>query len=421
MKKFLFNILLSTIAILVALVAAQAQERSVEHNLVVDIHFVVSGSSESDINTTLSNDELGKVLRDLHLLNNDTTAVIKRVKFYSSVSPEGNLEFNEELSKRRMKTTEEIVRRRLYIPESAIVTYDNQLIPWDDLLIPTIKADKDVPYRDELLKLLERKPNAKGPDNRREALLNAKGGKLYEVIQERYFDIMRRGGAIITVRRSVYDDVLLDLVIFDNEVSPIKAEDLTLPKYPENEAAEAKSNASERGVCPLHVKTNALGWGLGVSNIAAEVDFAKHWSFALPIYYSAVNYFTPTVKFRTFAIQPEVRYWLKENNTGFFAGAHFGMAYYNIAVNGDLRYQDHDGKTPALGGGISVGYRLPISKNQKWNIDFSIGAGCYKLHYDTFYNVSNGRLVNTYSKTYWGLDNAAVNISYRFDFNKRKR
>lgn len=420
-KKFLFNILISVLAVFAVQVSAQAQERNVEHKLVVDVHFLLAGDDESNINKNLGANELRNALRDLDLINADTTSLITSVEFYSSVSPEGPIDFNEKLSQRRLKTAERIVRRRLYIPESAIVSYDDQAIPWDQILVPAIKADTDVPYRTELLKLLERKPGTKGADNRREELFKEENSKLCKVIEERYFERMRRGGAIITVRRSIYDDILLRVDVFGG-VAPVTAEELTPATIFNEEKVEApKSDVAERGVCPLHIKTNALGLGLAIANIAAEVDFAKHWSFALPVYYSAVNYFTPTVKFRTFAIQPEVRYWLKENNTGFFAGAHFGLGYYNIATNGELRYQDHDGKSPALGGGISVGYRVPISKSQKWNIDFSIGAGCYKLHYDTFYNVPNGRLVNTYRKTYWGLDNAAVNISYRFDFNKRKK
>lgn len=171
----------------------------------------------------------------------------------------------------------------------------------------------------------------------------------------------------------------------------------------------------------LYLKTNALFWGMGITNVSAEIDLAKHWSFTIPLCYSAWNYFTSTIKFRTLAVQPEFRYWLKEDNQRFFIGAHFGYAQYNVAVDGNYRIQDHNGTSPALGGGISVGYRMPISKSEKWHIEFTLGAGVYGLHYDKFYNVNNGKLVDTHRKTYWGIDNAAINISYRFDLKKRKK
>ena len=172
----------------------------------------------------------------------------------------------------------------------------------------------------------------------------------------------------------------------------------------------------------FYLKTNALGLGIGITNIAAEVDFTNHWSFALPIYYSAWNYFKTTVKFRTLSIQPEIRYWLSKNNNGFFTGAHLGLAYYNFAFNGNYRYQDHDGKTPAIGGGLSIGYRLPVSKNNRWLLEMQLGAGVYKLHYDKFFNTNNtkdGLLVESIKKTYWGLDQVAVSLSYSFDLKKK--
>jgi hypothetical protein len=172
----------------------------------------------------------------------------------------------------------------------------------------------------------------------------------------------------------------------------------------------------------LLLKTNAIGLGMAIANVAAEIDIAKHWSFTLPIYYSAWNYFKSTIKFRNLAIQPEVRYWLSEQNDGFFTGIHFEMAYYNFAFDGEYRYQDHDGETPAIGGGVSIGYRLPISENNRWRVEFSVGAGVYPLHYDVFRNTPNtkdGLMTDSYKKTYWGIDQAAVTFSYMFNLNKK--
>ena len=167
----------------------------------------------------------------------------------------------------------------------------------------------------------------------------------------------------------------------------------------------------------LYVKTNAVGLGLGIANLAVEMDVAKHWSVTIPVYYSAWNYFQSTTKFRTLAIQPEVRYWKREENDGLFAGAHCGLAYYNLAFDGDYRYQDHNGVTPAMGGGLSVGYRLPISKKSPFKVEFSIGAGVYSLHYDTFQNTTNvaeGQMIGSTRRTYCGIDQGAISFSYMF-------
>ena len=117
------------------------------------------------------------------------------------------------------------------------------------------------------------------------------------------------------------------------------------------------------------------------------------------------------------------QYWFfkqQHGNDRLFLGAHFGMAYYNFALNGDYRIQDHAGRKPALGGGLSVGYRLPLGKEKRWKMEFSLGAGVYALHYDKFFNEHDGKLTKTIKRTFIGLDNAAISVGYTFDVSKKK-
>lgn len=166
-----------------------------------------------------------------------------------------------------------------------------------------------------------------------------------------------------------------------------------------------------------YVKTNMPAWLMLWINAAGEIDIAPHWSANLSIYYAGYNYFKSNLKFRNFSVMPEVRYWPLARNNGFFVGAHFGMAYYNVAFCGDKRYQDHDGNTPALGGGINVGYRFRLPRNPRWQMEFSVGAGAYRLDYDIFDNRHDGLLVGREKRTFFGIDNAAFSICYTFDVN----
>ncbi len=52
-------------------------------------------------------------------------------------------------------------------------------------------------------------------------------------------------------------------------------------------------------------------------------------------------------------------------------------------------------------------------------MEFSIGAGAYKLHYDKFRNYHNGLLANTEKKTYIGIDQVSVSLSYTFDLKRK--
>jgi hypothetical protein len=150
-----------------------------------------------------------------------------------------------------------------------------------------------------------------------------------------------------------------------------------------------------------------------ISNIAVELQTADHWSVTLPFYYSALDYFTHKVKFRTVALQPEVRYWLKSSD-GPFLGAHLGVAWWNYALDGKYRRQDHKGHSPAFGGGISLGWRKPVFGSEHWKMEFSAGVGVYHLYYDKYLNVGNGPYMGTTRKTWVGLDNLAASLVYTF-------
>ena len=114
-----------------------------------------------------------------------------------------------------------------------------------------------------------------------------------------------------------------------------------------------------------------------------------------------------------------MRWWFAPK---WFVGAHFGVAQYNYALSSsEWRYQDHNGNTPALGGGLSFGWRTPLGKSKHWMMELTAGAGCYRLRYDTFHNEANGEMVSTTSRTFFGVDNAAVTFIYRFDLKRKRR
>ena len=125
----------------------------------------------------------------------------------------------------------------------------------------------------------------------------------------------------------------------------------------------------------IYVKTNAPAWLLLWVNAGFEIDIAPHWSFNVPIYYSGWNYFTSKLKFRTFSVVPEFRWWPRKDNMGFFLNAHLGLNQFNYAKGGDWRYQTWHGHSPALGGGIGLGYRWNFCKNHRWSMEAAVGAG----------------------------------------------
>ena len=347
-------------------------------------------------------------------LRNDSTLSVVQVTFSGVASPEGHSQINQRLAKGRMLALEDYVRSHIDLPDSLVIYHDDHYIPWQ-YLTAEVEAS-DISHKEEVLSIL-RSPKKYVPynkdktiDSRVPALQQLDGGRTWRTLNRRFFDKMRNACAVLlTVKVEPAPEP--EPVVVPEPVDTVAVD--TIPVM-----APAAIPVAEEKVRHLYVKTNAVGWGMLISNIAAEIDLAEHWSFTLPVYYSALNYFTSDVKFRTLCFQPEVRYWLREDNQGWFAGAHFGLAWFNYAKGGEWRYQDRKGRTPLIGGGISGGYRMPISKNHKWWMEFALGAGAYKLHYDIFHNGHNGQRVDTRKRTFFGIDQVAVSFAYRFDLKK---
>lgn len=407
---------ITLIVLLLVVVGAHSQETHTEISVDFRVNSTVIEKDFSDNSARLT--QIINFLRDVE---NDSTITMLEVSFCGSASPEGSHQLNKNLAHKRLEALENLVRSEVDIPEE-IITRDDEHISWDTLR--EFVVNSDIEQKQAILDIIDQEarlidyPGNRHIDHRVVQLQNLGDGKPWQQLNNLYFARMRNACVIfITYKQEPKPaEKPAPVEVVEEVIEVEEVVDTVVAAVPDTVVID------DSWTRKLHLKTNSLGWALAISNIAAEIDLAEHWSFTLPVYFSALNYFTSTIKFRTFALQPELRYWLNEKNEGWFGGAHFGMAYYNLALDGDIRYQDHDGKSPALGGGISIGYRKPITSDNRWHIEFSLGAGVYHLHYDKFHNTPNtsaGLMVETVKKTYWGLDNAAVTFTYSFDLNKK--
>ena len=332
-------------------------------------------------------------------------------------SPEGKTDLNHLLSNQRLEMLERYIRSHIEIPDS-LVTHRDRGVSWEYL--DSLIVSSDMPYQNEASSIIRNTPlfiykHDKIVDGRKKQLMELNFGHTWQEMDRRFFSTMRNACAVVITCERVMpkQQELKKQIAPTEELAPI------VEKKEEETKTDIDSLSEvEDWTRHLYLKTNSIGLGMLIANAAVEIDLSPHWSFTLPIYYSAWNYTSQTIKFRTFTVQPEIRYWFTKND-GWFIGAHLGMAYYNIAWDNDYRIQDYNRSTPALGGGLGIGYRIPISK--RWKMEFSLGGGVYDLHYDKFHNEHNGLLVESVKKTFFGIDQVAVSFSYKFDLKKKKR
>lgn len=163
------------------------------------------------------------------------------------------------------------------------------------------------------------------------------------------------------------------------------------------------------------VGTNALGWAMLVPNASVEYAFNERFSAALDCYYSAWNYFSHKVKFRTLSFTASGRWvFAYKNKSFFYSGVHVGVGEFNYALGGHWRYQDHNGNHPAWGGGLDIGCRRRLGSryDSRWLLDFSLGIGAYSVNRDKFDNCHGGRLVSTSRHASFGVDRLSVSLIY---------
>lgn len=350
---------------------------------------------------------LERMIRELGDAINDEGRLSCQIDIVASASPEGRKLHNEQLSKRRMEVVLSALRKNIDVTD--VTFHTNSLVEDWSIVADYVAEDQQVPCRQEVLEIIN---NFDGQQDIR-AELQKIGGGAYDYILNNFFPLLRSTKVV-----AVYD---LSERFAHAQVQSVSLTITTGLQAPE-QPLRTPPPAPKRPQTPfLKLKTNTLGLGLGHANIAVEYAFAEHFSVALPFYYSGgFDYFKPTLKFRGIVLQPEVRYYLKANE-GFYVGAHLGLGWYNFALNGEFRIQDHRGRRPAFGGGLGIGYTLPFKKNPRWGVEFAIGAGVYDVKYDVFYNEINGPYAeHGVHDTFFGIDNASIAFTYKFDMKRKE-
>ena len=344
-------------------------------------------------------------------MQSSSSLVITKVEFVASASPEGTVSHNEWLVQQRANSVVEYLREKISFADSVIVV-SNITEDWKRLE-EMVLADPNVPGRKQVLEIIS---NYEG-DEAEKQLMALLDGKAWKYIYRNFFPILRSFRVCICIGSNMMD---IEKLVF-TEVPALEAPAPGLTYTPKPVTAPAVPKWTRQ----ITLKTNTLGLALLGGNIAVEVDLCPQLSIAVPFYYSGgLDYFKETLKFRGIVLQPELRWYLSAGKTlkndGLFVGGHFGLGWYNFALNGDWRIQDHRGNTPAYGGGISLGYALKFKKNPRWGMEFAIGGGVYSVLYDRFYNEANGPYdEQAISDIWFGVDNAAISFTYDFDLIKK--
>lgn len=179
-------------------------------------------------------------------------------------------------------------------------------------------------------------------------------------------------------------------------------------EQPESEPEQqmVTSDVPEADSEKFSLRTNLLYWAMATPNLGVEWKPSNNFGILINGAWSHWIWNSDGKHHRTWLVQPEIRWYLGESKH-WFLGIEGHKGEFNFKFN-DTGYQGD-----VLGGGLTGGYRLLLSKS--FDMDFLLGLGCTQLKYDTYYR-SNDVMVHKESgleKNVFGLTQAGVSLIWK--------
>ena len=215
------------------------------------------------------------------------------------------------------------------------------------------------------------------------------GGRLWRKILVNYFPSLRAARMVIVCQRKpepVVAPVVPEAPVVDEVVVPAEPEPW-VERYPRRELLSVKTNLLFYGVY-----MPGYGKWCPIPNVAVEYyplrgHFTYGASFDCPWWQ---NYWGHKY-FQVRNYQLESRYYFRrgdielrpEGKGAAFKGFYL-QAYGNITMYGICFDADRGWVGEGFGGGIGVGYVLPLSKKGHWRLEFQLQAGVFYTKYDPY-------------------------------------
>lgn len=171
----------------------------------------------------------------------------------------------------------------------------------------------------------------------------------------------------------------------------------------------------------IGIKTNLLADALLSPNLGVEIGLTPRWTLDIS---GQLNAWTLSNdrRWKHWALQPEVRYWLCDRFSGHFFGTHVHGGQYNIGgMDGKVKFLGTDFRKLHntryqgwfMGAGVSYGYAWILGRH--WNLEGELGIGYSYTRYDRFPCADCGtKLESDRPHHYVGLTKAAINLVYLF-------
>lgn len=155
----------------------------------------------------------------------------------------------------------------------------------------------------------------------------------------------------------------------------------------------------------LSLRANLLRWATLTPDLGVEWRINPTWAVTVNGSWTSWSWNDKDRRYALWEVAPEVRWHLGEKKA-WYVGAMFKVGQFNYKLSDTGRQGD------LVGGGITGGYQLRLSK--ALNLDFNFGLGYLNADYEK-YEVIDGVRVRrgNGTKDWWGPINAGVTLVWK--------
>lgn len=355
------------------------------------------GKTKLPLNSPLLKELSGTVLPQM----NRDGLQLKGVILRGSASPDGSWKYNKYLGQARAKSLLNFLKSQTTYPISDSLMAAKSEAEDYRLLCRQMMLKGDPDY--SLVAILCDKYLGIGrQDILKQKLMRIRGGRLWRRLYKEYFPGLRSARLMLTVKKFEPEPKpVVEPVVPPVVIAPAETEKVA-PTVPDTVYEEYRISRREL----LSIKTNLLFYGAYVPfgynrycpipNIAIEY-YPLHGHFTLGASLDFpwwVNYEKHKF-FEVRNLQIEGRYYFKTNESngsnetngtykgpafkGFYLQAYGHVGIFEIGLNVDRGY-----KGEGFGGGLGLGYVMPISKKGHWRLEFAAQFGYLYVMHDPF-------------------------------------
>ncbi|MBD5278460.1 MAG: DUF3575 domain-containing protein [Bacteroides sp.] len=344
----------------------------------VKVHFRVS-HTEIDPSFNGNGETLDSIF---HKLSTDSrlsgpTRTLASVNVIGAASPEGSVDFNRRLSEKRAQAIFSLFRNKGFLNDT-IAHFSYLGRDWTGLR-HEVGADPNVPYREEVISLLDRIGSQNAPSDPLGELKTLHQGIPYKYLLTNLFPQLRASRLVVEYERQYPHLLIPEMPLTGPSVTP----SLTFLPSPRQSVMDYQpANTGDERPFYMGLKTNMLLDALLLPNIGAEFYVGKKWSVTADWMYGWWDHDVKHYYWRAYGGTLGVRKWfgrkasekpLTGHHIGIFAGAvTYDFEFGHEGIMGGLPHRTLWDRCNFISG-VEYGYSLPVAR--RLNIDFTVGFG----------------------------------------------